>query len=292
MAKKKSFILYLDSYTESVGALSFEQKGMLFDAIFNHVGANAEKPELGLLNLAFDNIKATLDRDAKRYEKICIRNSENGKRGGRPKNDAESTPYSTTQKNPKEPKETQSVILGTQCNPEKPDNDNDSGSDIDNDKETTTTKALSDEQPPDDIQKRNESNLPSIETYKTAKKKLLSGVKLERFKTLWEVFDYKKGKANAADSFLEQYSESVWKDMLSGAEATASMREALSRSGRTPKMLQGWLSGRRWEDEQSTDVAVYSGGGSSTSRDTISPEEQAALKKRLDIMGIDPEMDW
>ena len=34
--------------------------------------------------MAFEIIRAQLDRDREKYEKICKRNAENGKRGGRP----------------------------------------------------------------------------------------------------------------------------------------------------------------------------------------------------------------
>lgn len=117
MAKKKSILFYLDNYTESMKGLSFEQKGMLFDAIVSYGGGIADMPEeMGLLSLAFDPIKATMDRDQEKYEQVCERNRKNGLKGGKPKQ---------TQANPLGSSGLDSEPTGTQVNPNKPDKDTD-----------------------------------------------------------------------------------------------------------------------------------------------------------------------
>lgn len=110
MAKKKSVLFYLDNYTPAMKGLSYEQKGMLFDAIISYAGGLADTPdELGMLSLALDPIKAAIDRDNVKYVQVCERNQKNGLKGGKPKG---------THSNPQEP-------TGLFTNPNKPDKDND-----------------------------------------------------------------------------------------------------------------------------------------------------------------------
>jgi hypothetical protein len=37
---------------------------------------------------------------------------------------------------------------------------------------------------------------------------------------------------------------------MTGAKFAAEERKKIVAEGRTPKMAQGWLSGRRWEDHE------------------------------------------
>ena len=41
-------------------------------------------------------------------------------------------------------------------------------------------------------------------------------------------------------------------DIIVAAKAEAKRRPDLKSNGKTPKMAQGWLSGKRWEDEAET----------------------------------------
>lgn len=85
----------------------------------------------------------------------------------------------------------------------------------------------------------------------TKKKRKLKGTQLERFEKFWKVFDYKKGKAEAADAWfdLPDKTGAVFDRILFGAEYEARARPRIIKAGRTPKMAQGWLSSRRWEDD-------------------------------------------
>ena len=81
----------------------------------------------------------------------------------------------------------------------------------------------------------------------------LSGKKLELFKEFWTAFDYKRGRAEAIDPWLDlNPSPTEVKIIVQGAKREALARDELRRKGQTPKMAQGWLSGRRWEDEEQT----------------------------------------
>jgi len=85
----------------------------------------------------------------------------------------------------------------------------------------------------------------------THKKRKLTGKRLETFNRFWDAFDYKKGKAPAADSWLDipELTDSLVLKILDAARKEARARDDLLKAKGTPKMGQGWLSERRWEDE-------------------------------------------
>ena len=90
------------------------------------------------------------------------------------------------------------------------------------------------------------------EFFLTKKKKRLAGKRLETFNLFWDAFGYKKGKAEAADAWLDlpSMTMSTVGEIVAAAKMEAENRHKLEAAGKTPKMAQGWLSGRRWEDER------------------------------------------
>lgn len=85
----------------------------------------------------------------------------------------------------------------------------------------------------------------------TAKKRALKGKRLEWFERFWDAFDYKKGKAAAADSWfnIPVLTDPLCEKIVAAARGEALRRQRLLKEGRTPKMAQGWLTERRWEDD-------------------------------------------
>lgn len=88
MAKDKNgFILYKD-IIHTAEKLTDEQAGILFKHILRYV--NDQYPEIDYFTeVIFEPIKQALKRDLVKYEETCIKRSENGKKGGRPKNQDE-----------------------------------------------------------------------------------------------------------------------------------------------------------------------------------------------------------
>ena len=85
MGKKNSIILRTENQ-EQLEMMNDAQCGILLKAILAYAddGTLLETDDK-LLKLAFSIFKGQVDRDTERYEEMCRRNSENGKKGGRPK---------------------------------------------------------------------------------------------------------------------------------------------------------------------------------------------------------------
>ena len=87
--------------------------------------------------------------------------------------------------------------------------------------------------------------------YLTAKKRKLTGERLTTFNQFMDTFGDKRGRAQAADVWIDlKITRKVFDDIIRGATRYAKQRATIQAQGHTPKMAQGWLSGRRWEDEQ------------------------------------------
>lgn len=86
--------------------------------------------------------------------------------------------------------------------------------------------------------------------YLTRRKRKLRGQRLDAFNRFWRVFAYQKAKAAAADAWLDipELTPSLVEQIVAAAEREAAARPGLLTAGRTPKMAQGWISERRWED--------------------------------------------
>ena len=83
---KQSFVIYSE-WEENCTLLSNEQKGQLFSAILAYGGRGEDISSRldGVTAMCFSFIKNQLKRDAEKYQSTIKRNSENGKKGGRPK---------------------------------------------------------------------------------------------------------------------------------------------------------------------------------------------------------------
>lgn len=86
--------------------------------------------------------------------------------------------------------------------------------------------------------------------YRTKRGRTLSGKRLESFLDFWTAFDYQRGKAEAADAWLDipELTDALVARICDAARQEAERRDEFKARGGTPKMAQGWLTGRRWED--------------------------------------------
>ncbi len=74
--KKNSFILYFDQ-AEMLEALSDEQRGRVFSAVFQYAESGKVSELNQAENIAFIAIKQSIDRDSKKYDEKCRKNARN-----------------------------------------------------------------------------------------------------------------------------------------------------------------------------------------------------------------------
>jgi hypothetical protein len=94
-----------------------------------------------------------------------------------------------------------------------------------------------------------------VDFYITKKGKKLNGKRFEAFMQFWEAFNYKKGKAAAADAWLKipELTNTLVEQIILSAKNEASLRPEVIEKGSTPKWPEGWITDKRWEDEHSED---------------------------------------
>lgn len=122
------------------------------------------------------------------------------------------------------------------------------------------------------------------EFFLTKKGRKLTGPRLTTFLRFWEAFAYKKGKAEAADSWLDipTLTERVVKRIVLAAQAEAERRPELIAKGSTPKMAQGWLTARRWEDEDAL-AGLPESAGPALPPEEIRRQEFAAMSEEMRV---------
>lgn len=103
--------------------------------------------------------------------------------------------------------------------------------------------------------KPKETHAEEADFIPTKKGHKLSGAQLAMFQEFWVAFDFKKERAVVADTWLSLgVTKAMMPEILAGARREAKERKILIAKGRSPKYPQGWLSGRRWEDDPSPEA--------------------------------------
>lgn len=116
MKSQNSFILYHDMKS-SIDLLDDTELGKVIRAIFEY-HETGKVPEMDrICTMAFSSIRTTLDRDREKWDIYQEKQSENGRKGGRPRMDGNhnnpNNPslISETHNNPSEPKKADSVSV-------------------------------------------------------------------------------------------------------------------------------------------------------------------------------------
>jgi phage replication O-like protein O len=83
------------------------------------------------------------------------------------------------------------------------------------------------------------------------------------FEAFWQTFGHKKGKANAREAFAREFAkahhDADWlQSVMAAAAKEAQRRPHLIADGQTPIYAQGWLTQRRYEDEDVLAWGVFS----------------------------------
>lgn len=130
-----------------------------------------------------------------------------------------------------------------------------SGQTPDQDRETETeteTELETDTETEENIPQNEFAEHNQKGFYLTKKKRKLQGKRLITFNRFWESFNYKKDRASAADSWIDipELTDVLVNQICEAAKIEAENRSTAISKGMTPKFAQGWLTARRWEDEQ------------------------------------------
>jgi len=122
---------------------------------------------------------------------------------------------------------------------------------LSNHKEEDVEEEKKEEEDVEDLQQNEFAEQPPDDFYLTKKRRKLSGKRLLTFERFWEIFNYKKDKASAADSWLDipSLTHELVNNICKSAKIEADNRQSILNNGQTPKFAQGWLTARRWEDE-------------------------------------------
>ena len=89
--RPKSFMLYAD-FEGALLNLPLKDRGTLITMIYSYAKRGEIDERLRITTatkMAFEIIRAQLDRDMEKYEEKCRKNSENGRLGGRPRKENE-----------------------------------------------------------------------------------------------------------------------------------------------------------------------------------------------------------
>mgnify|MGYP000954290275 CR=1 FL=1 len=125
---------------------------------------------------------------------------------------------------------------------------------------TNDQQAPNNKQEPKNIRIKENKNIPTTAAgdaeeavYLTKKKRKLQGKRLETFERFWNAFNYRKDKASAADAWCDipELRDTLVDQIVASATREADGRAAMIAQRKSPKYAQGWITARRWEDEES-----------------------------------------
>lgn len=98
--------------------------------------------------------------------------------------------------------------------------------------------------------KKAKGRPPDEPHYQAKSGRYLTGKRLESFAAFWQAFAFPKGKAEAADAWLDipELTDGLVARICDAARQEAAQRDRLLAKGQAPKWAQGWINARRWED--------------------------------------------
>jgi len=102
--KPKTLYLDLSAFVQ-IEILTTEERGQLLTAIFTYATTGTEPEDLPrVVDIVFQRFKNDIDEDFAEYKRVCEKNRENGKLGGRPRqNRSVSEKSEKSAPNPKKP---------------------------------------------------------------------------------------------------------------------------------------------------------------------------------------------
>lgn len=235
MGEQKSFLLY-KRYRDQINQLSNEQAGQLMKAIFDYTTESIEPDFDDLaLSILFGIIKTDIDSDASRFEEVCEKRSEAGKKGGRPRKETEiKEPIALNEDEEKAKKPNAFFEKQTKAKKANTNNNTNNNTDINN-------------------IKNNMANELAEFASKSSPKSKDDELK-NQFEELWSLYPRKERKADAQKAYLKyaKSHSSAFSEVLAGINAYANK---IKRDGTEQQYIaQGgtWFSQQRWKDDYSS----------------------------------------
>ena len=217
MKEKQSFIIYYE-WEEMLQYMTDSQIAEILRAMFSYT-KRGETPKFSspLLNTTFCVIKYAIDRDNEKYKQRSAANSQNGKKGGRPKSEK-------TERN--------------QTKAKKADNDNENENDNGNDNENGNDK----------------KNILSISSTPAVQDRATAGAYTEDFLKFWDEYPRKTGKGAAFRVWLKMRPSKKERADISSALKWQKQSVQWNNSGygKFIPLPATYLNQRRWEDEPET----------------------------------------
>lgn len=253
---KKSFLLYIDSDI-IVKKLPDKEAGQLFKLLFDYV--NDRNPDIENYDLsvqiAFETFRVQLKRDLRKWEEKHDERSSSGSIGNLKRWYPDL--YDKYQSGEITIEESQLIIESRK----KSLSDNSDRYEsqtiakiavsVSDSVNVSDSVSVSEKEVSKETINNNTSSGDEEEVYITSKKKVLKGKRLVTFNKFWEAFDYKRGKAEAAQAWYDipQLTDKLCEQIYESAKKESEARQKLFELGKTPKMAQGWLTSKRWEDQ-------------------------------------------
>lgn len=226
-SKRRSFIMYL-SYHSLIKALPDDQVGKLFKHVMLYADTEGREDPgdlEGITSAVWDMIKSHLDSDREKYQAKCDKNQENGRLGGRPKNQTVNDENQTVSN------ENQTVIFE---NPKKPDidididmdMDNDIG--IDNDMDNVNAYVMESDRGKETVRGSEQNKQPSKQSWHDALLSLCNGDKVF-YEAVLEWLQYRKETKQAKTS--NQQIQILVQDLAEGYHNDgAKIKQAIHRA--------------------------------------------------------------
>lgn len=204
---EKTSVLFYKSFRDAAKELPSEQQLEFYEAIMDYGLEGIEPEGSGIIKALFAIVKPLIDSSSNRYT-ACV---ENGRKGGRPKNQNETK---------EKPKENQSETR-TKPNPNLNDNDNDNDKYKDNDNVNVNDK--------DKDKGKGDDNGDLVSTTAAP--------------TLGEISVYFVRIGSKADpqKFYDYYGEEALANMDWKAKAEEWKKTQYQRQNSTERILQEWL---------------------------------------------------
>lgn len=243
----REYVCVYHSYLESIEALDDAERGRLFTAILEYSSRGETGAVSGNERFVWPFIRSQIDRDEQQYEERCRKNSENGKRGGRPKTEENREVISETQNN-------RTVFPETQKSQEK---EKEEGEDKDKGEDE-------EEYTPPTPQRGERARAREREA---------------DFEQLWAAYPRKVGKEAARKAFAKLKSVDV-QTLIAAIEAQKQSRQW--QDTQFVPHLSTWLNQGRWTDEitpMTTQTSAKSPAIGKTSAEAPGELELAMLRK-------------